>query len=465
MIASEKDKVTMKTDGEDYQAYIQDIISDHKSRTSRTSIDFLIIRICDKYDGLSSFIFNFCIQLLDFAINSNESSFSESTIIGENYNLLCDPNLNFNEVFRYFNQESLIDISLILLCSLKNVIIKTSSSLSKLKLIFDNYIDRLHGVGSDLIKFDICLVYDVYLPAFMELRNLLQEDAHEKIVLENQNFQKRLDFLFFNLIDYEKNPGTSAQAAMAIKNLFSETNIHDIDSKYITGVFNKLIMHLENIELSIYFDVLIEILCSCKIEENLILAINNSTKRILKEIKSPQYSGNKTASIVVSKCFNIIKAIIDDNQLVSNEENTTNTDDLIIQITENKLNTFDVEKCLEPLMNYLRNPLKIDFEDELLDILKSIMKSSQTITPLAKEIFPYLSAIMEKNSGIDILSYEIFNLYISKDDGFIFHRLDNLVILLEILIRALDSDEIDFSPICSTLLLQIIPHVSYIFKV
>lgn len=449
MIATEKEKVNMKTEGEDYQMYIQDIIGDHKSKHSRTSIDFLIVRICDKFDGLASFIVNFCMQMLDFSINSSAVAFDENTQIPEAYDLLCNPAFEFKSVLSVFNQESLIDVSIILLCSLKNFIAKNKGLTTKLKTIFDSYINQLHMVGSDLIKFDICLIYDVFLPSFMEDNQLVNAD------LEFLN--KRLDFLFVCIMNYEKNPGTSAQAAKAITTIFTETNTDNIESKYISSAFSQLISHIENIDIAIFFDVLIEILENCTIEENLIQAITFATKRILKEIKSPSFD-DKSNKVIYGKCFNIIKTIIKDNELM-HKENIEN--DVIIPIIGNTLDIEEVEKSLEPLMCYLKNPKKITFEEDLLEILKIILISCKKTTPLAKDLFVHLDKTIDKTGGMDILMYKIMNMYIIKDDGFIFGNEVNLEILVKLLIESLDNaEEIDFSPVCGSILLQILPNVN-----
>jgi len=448
MIATEKEKVNMKTEGEDYQLYIQDIIGDHKSKHSRTSIDFLIVRICDKYDGLASFIINFSMQMLDFAINSASVSFDSNTQIPEAYDLLNNPAFEFKSVLSVFNQESLIDVSIILLCSLKNFIVKNNALLSKFKSIFDTYINQLHSVSSDLIKFDVCLVYDVFLASFINDKQIENADL--------EFLTKRLDFLFVCMMNYEKNPGTSAQAAKAITTIFNDTNTDNIDSKFISSAFTQLISHIENIEIAIFFDVLIEILENCSIEENLIVAIAFATKRILKEIKSPKFD-EKSNKVIYGKCFNIIKTIIKDNDMMP-KENFEN--DVIIPIVGNTLNIEEVEQSLEPLMSYLKKPNKITFEDDLLDILKIILSSCKVTTPLAKELFVHLDKTIEKIGGMDVLLYKIVNLYIAKDDGFIFGNEVNLNILIKMLIISLEYDEeVEFSPVCSSLLLQALPNV------
>lgn len=450
MIATEKEKANMKLEGEDYLMYIQDIIGDHKSKYSRTSIDFLIVRICDKFDGLASFIVNFCMQMLDFAMNSSVVNFDSNTPIPESYDLLVNPSFEFKSILNVFNAESLLDVSIILICSLKNFIVKNNTYLMKLKTIFDTYLNQLHSVGSDLIKFDICLVYDVFLPYFIDDKQITNSDL--------EFLTKRLDFLFVCMMNYEKNPGTSAQAAKAITTIFTETNTDNIDSKFISTAFTQLINHIENIDIAIFFDVLIEILENCTIEENLIQAISFATKRILKEIKSPNFD-EKSNKVIYGKCFNIIKTIIKDNDLMHKE---SLENDVIIPIVGNTLSIEDLEQCLEPLLSYLKNPKKITFEDDLLDILKIILASCKTTTPLAKELFIHLHKVIEKIGGVDVLIYKILNFYLIKDDGFIFGNDAMVENLVKMLIESLETDEeVEFSPICSSILLQILPNVFF----
>jgi hypothetical protein len=451
----------MKTEGEEYQSFILDLIGDHKSKSARTSVDFLIVRLCDKYDGLQFFLCNFCLQVLDFALNCN-SEINENTLIPEQYNILIDPNFKFQEILRNFSQEYLIDISLILLCSMKNYLIKNENLLKKLKMIFDANIDKLHNVGSSLIKFDICLVYDTFLPAFMEIDGKSESECGVTLDNENKIFMNRLDFLFTNMMNYEKNPGTSSQAGKTIVTIFNETNPDELDANYMSQAFSKLIPHIENIDLIIFFEVITDILCGCKIEQNLISAIDYATKRILKEIKSNNPSNEKTSPLYISKCIQIIITILKENKL----ENVNTGNDIVLDITENcnRINLFEVEKSLAPLLSYLKNPNKIENDDELLDILKALLNNSDTVTPLSKDIFPYLPQIITKTEGLNTALFKILNMYITKDDGFLFNNPTNLNTLVKMLLDSIDfEEEIEFGPVCASILLQVLPNVNKFF--
>jgi len=261
-------------------------------------------------------------------------------------------------------------------------------------------------------------------------------------------------------MNYEKNPGTSAQAGKAIVTIFNETSPDELDGNYMSQAFSRLIPHIENIDLIIFFEVISDILSSCKIEQNLISAIDHSTKRILKEIKSNNPSSEKTSPLYISKCIHIIITILKENKLNGNTQN----DDIVFDITQNfnKINLFEVEKCLEPLLNYLKNPIKIDFDDELLDVLKAILNNTDYVTPLSKEIFPYLPQVIAKTEGMSTALFKILNMYITKDDGFIFANQKMLDILIKMLLDSIDhEEEIEFGPVCAAILLQVLSNVKF----
>lgn len=453
----------MKTEGEEYQSYITDLVGDHKSKSSRVSVDFLIVRLAEKYDGMQNFLCNFCLQILDFGLNCN-SEINENTIIPEHYDLLVNKEFQFQDILKNFTQENLIDVAMIIFCSFKAYLGKNKTLIKKLKAIFDENMDKLHNVGSDLIKFDVCLVYDSFLPSFFDVES---DPNFTDSNLENQRLMKRLDFLLINLMNYEKNPGISSQSARAITTIFNESNPDEIDGNYMSQAFSNLIPHLENIDLVVFFEVITDILCSCKIEKNLISCIDHATKRILKEVKSAKTNNpqrEKLSILFISKCVHILNVILKENKLES-ENNSSN--DIVLEITEtNKIDLNQVEKIMEPLMSYLKNPHKIDFDDELLDLLKSILNNVNTLSPLSKHVFEYLPMIIEKNEGMDSTMFKILNLYITKDDGFIFCNAKNMEILISMLLDSVDYDEEnEFSPICASVLLQVLPNVKDYFLI
>ena len=92
------------------------------------------------------------------------------------------------------------------------------------------------------------------------------------------------------------------------------------------------------------------------------------------------------------------------------------------------------------------------------------MNNSDSVTPLSKDIFPYLPQIITKTEGLNTALFKILNMYITKDDGFIFANPENLNILVKMLLDSIDfEEEIEFGPVCATILLQVLPNVKIYF--
>ena len=89
--------------------------------------------------------------------------------------------------------------------------------------------------------------------------------------------------------------------------------------------------------------------------------------RIFKELKLLQSQNQKT-NIILSKCWNIILVMAD-------------TDSFIPKY----LNEF--EKELIPLFDALAFPEKIEFDDEILNLITTFIKKSKTVTPVMQKIF------------------------------------------------------------------------------
>lgn len=71
-----------------------------------------------------------------------------------------------------------------------------------------------------------------------------------------------------------------------------------------------------------------------------------------------------------------------------------------------------------PLFRYIEDPSQINFEDDIVLILKSFMKKSGKVSSLLWEIFPYLDRILAKNGTQFGNLFDAINLYIiyGKDE-------------------------------------------------
>jgi hypothetical protein len=77
------------------------------------------------------------------------------------------------------------------------------------------------------------------------------------------------------------------------------------------------------------------------------------------------------ANIRINKCWNTIRFIAEHDYFANNFLNI-------------------IEDSLLPLFEYLVAPTSIDFDDDIIFCLSSLMKKSKTVSPTLRKIFPFL---------------------------------------------------------------------------
>ena len=87
--------------------------------------------------------------------------------------------------------------------------------------------------------------------------------------------------------------------------------------------------------------------------------------------KKPVKTANSKANIRINKCWNTIRFIAEHEFFVAN----------FLPIIEEKL---------LPLFDYIVQPHAIDFDDDIIFCLSSLMKKSKVVSPSLRKIFPYL---------------------------------------------------------------------------
>lgn len=87
------------------------------------------------------------------------------------------------------------------------------------------------------------------------------------------------------------------------------------------------------------------------------------------------------ANIRINKCWNMIRFIAEHDYFA----------DRFLQI---------IEETLLPLFEYLVNPLDIDFDDDIIFCIQSLLKKSKQASPIMRRIFPVLVKFQEKYKGL-----------------------------------------------------------------
>jgi importin-8 len=131
------------------------------------------------------------------------------------------------------------------------------------------------------------------------------------------------------------------------------------------------------------------------------------------KISQERESGiNGKATIRINKCWNTIRFIAEHDYFAAN----------FLQI---------IEETLLPLFEYLVTPSLIDFDDDIIFCLTSLMKKSKVVSPTLRKIFPFLPKFQLKYKGIFGNLLQTINSYLMYGKDFFENSVSNLQQIFE----------------------------------
>jgi len=128
------------------------------------------------------------------------------------------------------------------------------------------------------------------------------------------------------------------------------------------------------------------------------------------------------ANIRINKCWNTIRFIAEHEYFAAN----------FLQV---------VEETLLPLFEYLVAPSNIDFDDDIIFCLTSLMKKSKVVSPTLRKIFPYLPQFQIKYKGIFGNLLQTINSYLMYGKDFFESSVENLSQIFSMAIMSMCRQE------------------------
>jgi hypothetical protein len=123
---------------------------------------------------------------------------------------------------------------------------------------------------------------------------------------------------------------------------------------------------------------------------------------------------------------------------------------------------FNFEKTLQPLFDYMKNPSRIDFDEDIVLIMTSFIKIIKKIPDSGLALLPNLLKYQKKNKGLTVDLYELLNQYIIAGQGVLETNEDYLKIIIKIFKASLDKiSEDDKSAFLGASLMTIMLQVRY----
>ena len=418
LVTEEEERTALDNDTvNDYLIDMNDIIYENRQKNIKSQIGGLIRKFFEKNISCNNFMIKYTINLIYFLFQETKN--------------LCDKNLiNENDIFilliKAFNKDKIIS-TLFLVLNIFNKIDKFNKE--------QNY-DLLDNVFRNI--FNIIENSDNIYPLFQYQIIIFISNYSIKLYLEeNLIFEKTIKYLYEALFNTECLL-ISNSAADAIQKIFEynsdleeteeiissdkeenkKNKINNIKYTLIRlacDFSTKFEEQILKTEVSNFFDVLSQIIISFeKIENNF---FRNIFVNICQRIKSEAEINLKNIFIVqkgeeneeeekgkknyynkhemlINKCFNIIKILIENKAFV--------------------FNNYDlIENSLKPLIDYMENPKRIKFDEDIIYILYLLMKQRQKVIGIGFNLIKHLYKYINKCGSLYIEVYQLLDLYLS----------------------------------------------------
>ena len=145
--------------------------------------------------------------------------------------------------------------------------------------------------------------------------------------------------------------------------------------------------------------------------ERIVAIFKACVSRIVKDIQKKQQAGAAdTSTVVIDKCCNILRISLESN----------------IYMPTLKA---EFEENLRPIYQYMADPSKISFEDDIILMLKSQIRKRKEITPTMWELFQQFPKVLEKNKHAFGNLFETINYFLIVGKVQLAQQTDNLKIL------------------------------------
>ena len=379
-VSNTNDKTNLEVEGENYYNNLIDNINNFKGNNYKTACCFLIKKLYDKIVDIRNFILSYVFQMLNYIL------IEQKPINDPSFNLYLESKAN-NVLIDQFNDEIKIDFCLKILL-IFNEEISDSHFEAHLKKLIKQYINKLNNINYPLIQSKICIFYGYYWEILS--KDIMDDDINENI----------LNFLM-NSILQSKDKYYNGLSYCASYTLFDKLNENEKCSKYIEEYINQeqhlemIIYLIDEVDIIPFFKLLSEIIN--------IVKINNREKLfiLLKKIISATLKDIVKSTKIIPYYFNILKNFLKGINKIQNQ---------------NEIKMFS--EMIEPIVNYIKNSKKIDFEEDIILLVNDLMVSCKAILPISYLVFQNLESICNKNSTLNNYVYKIIsNLILFKDNN------------------------------------------------
>ena len=439
MISSEEEIANLENDpyGNNYANFIYDLVNKKSLKQLKTTLSKFISIGCKNNEKYLQFLICYSIDIIQLCIGILQDKIIEPSLINQNDTFI------FNDKINEINR---VEVCFLVLCIIYKIITKKENKINYFKVIFSFIQNNLKNVmekfiKTSIVKQRICLFLSLYIKDFIDLN------------LDLNIFKDLCEFLFYNIFN-ENEHIAQYESFEAITKILTNKNFKNEITYYLSKkYYEKILTFTETCSNPIFFDMLSEIVYSIEDLNDLQKLLENLFIRIKKEItsvtprrvsqsnytemmKQEKIVAKTNYRLIISKCFSVLHKIFKNEKLILNKYT-------------------EIEKFLEPLMKFMKTPNKIDFDDDLIDIMIMIIKTLKYLPNLAINILPDIGQVMRKNKGITKNLFNLINLYIIYSNSEIEKKEEYSKSLFKLYKKSFTNTFSKESPYLCTIIMQI----------
>jgi hypothetical protein len=195
-------------------------------------------------------------------------------------------------------------------------------------------------------------------------------------------FVKTIEFLLKGLMQEAADKALSLQCADTLKTVISDSDLVTRVEGFINNLFPSLAGMVGTMELPTFYEILMKIIASYKsvIDGSVISLLQSLVARVETEYKALRAKGEQN-NMTINQCWNVIRAICEQDAFFPERAD-------------------GIEQALLPMFNYLVDPTHIEFDDDMLQVIASLIKKRGGLSQPMILLFPYLPKFFEKYKGV-----------------------------------------------------------------
>jgi importin-8 len=191
-------------------------------------------------------------------------------------------------------------------------------------------------------------------------------------------FRNCIEFLVKGLAMEKELKSLSLQCADTLKTIIGDEDLVTRVEIFISALFPILSEMVNTMDQPSFYEILMTIISSyaATIDSRLINLLQSLVARVEKEYKELQAKNQKN-NMTINQCWNVIRAICEQEAFFPEHMDK-------------------IELSLLPMFNYLVNPQNIEFDDDMIQAISTLIKRRQSVSENMAKLFPFLQNFFTK---------------------------------------------------------------------